>query len=530
MHLRAIAPILLATAATLPAEDAAVAGPIALGMGGSRIASVDDNTAAFVNPAMLGFMSRDLAEGQESFPYDNQNLADKDFGIGVMDLTATVRMHGKLADYIEQIDDIDVERLESLTPTTADPEDLKQLVAAASLIESYKVGSDFITADASVGLLNMRAWRIGLGVRMNAHLAAEVADIDLGNVGLSLDSGDIAQTINSVTPDGWSPSHQNSFITDPAAINSLTSAFNAANVTDNAVITEAISKLDYAAGEAGLTQEQVDALVAGGGLLTRLIQSSSTAQTAGNAGGLFTANRTSVTGVAMAYAEIPIAFGYAPADWISVGISPKLLIGKVGAVKVRIAGKEDDLSDYLEDALDDAEQTITGSIDAGVTVRWKMLQAALVGRNLTKPTFKAPTVETIGYQGASDESSLRYFTPDDVSLSPQATLGVAFIPWHRWVVEADMDLNPVELSLSGYEVQRANIGTRLDLWFFEPSVGISKNLAEDDIGEVVHGGVGLDLWAFRINVAGAMSLDTVEVDGSEVPREASFGVGIDSEW
>jgi hypothetical protein len=536
MHLRAIAPILLATAATLPAEDAAITGPISLGMGGSRIASVDDNTAAFVNPAMLGFMSTDLAEGQESIPADNQNLAAKDFGIGVVDLTTTVRVHGKLVDYLDQLEDLDVDRLQNLG-TNATAKDLDQLVKVAALLETYDVESDFVTTDTSVGLLNMRAWRIGLGVRMNGHLSAAVSDLDRGNIGIDFGAGfsDIAEAINSINPAGFDSGAvytPGSGALSATQVDVLATAFAGNTAADFASLSaeqqQAIARLDRAMVNADLSAGDIDAIIgqASGvdaGVLTEAIE------TVGSATGQLDENTTAVAGVAMAYAEVPIAFGWAPADWISVGVAPKLLIGKVGAVKVRLAKEVDDISDYFADALDDAEQTITGSIDAGITVRMPMFQAALVGRNLTKPTFKAPTV-TVAGSTAGDPDALRFFTPDDMTLEPQATVGLAFIPWHRFVVEADLDLNPVELAITGYEVQRANAGLRLDLWWFEPSVGISKNLAEDDIGEVIHAGVGLDLWAFRINAAGAISIDTVEIDGEEVPREASFGVGIDSEW
>ncbi len=534
MHLRAIAPILLATAATLPAEDAAFAGPVSLGMAGARIASVDDNTAAFVNPAMLGFMSRDLEEGQESIPADNQDLAAKDFGLGIVDYAGTVRVHGRLADYIEQLSELDVDSLQDLGQNP-DAEDLDQLVKISALLETYSETSDFVTADVSVGLLNLRAWRIGLGVRMNGHMAAAIDDLDRSNIGISLGSfPEITDAINSIDPSGFTggAGYTPGGGTFSAAQVDILSAAIAGNTASSfsdltADQQAAVARLDQAAANAGLTAAEVDAIIGSAGpqagLLTQIIE------TAGAATGQLEDNTTAVAGVAMAYAEIPIAFGYAPADWISIGIAPKLLIGKVGAVKVRLAEDVDDLSDYFEDALDDSEQTITGSVDAGIAVRMPWFQAALVGRNLTRPVFKAPTVSVVGAQ-AGDPAILRFFTPDDMELEPQATVGVAFIPWERLVIEADLDLNPVQLALNGYEVQRAAIGMRCDLWFIEPMLGLSTNLAEDDIGEVVHAGLGIDLWAFRINAAGAVALDTVEVDGDEVPREVSAGLGIDTEW
>ena len=59
--------------------------------------------------------------------------------------------------------------------------------------------------------------------------------------------------------------------------------------------------------------------------------------------------------------------------------------------------------------------------------------------------------------------------------------------------------------------------------FFALRAGYSQNLAESDIGALVHAGIGVNLWVVRIDLAGAMALETTEYDGNEVPREARLG-------
>jgi hypothetical protein len=46
-----------------------------------------------------------------------------------------------------------------------------------------------------------------------------------------------------------------------------------------------------------------------------------------------------------------------------------------------------------------------------------------------------------------------------------------------------------------------------------------KNLAQDDIGMMYTAGLGISLWAFRIDAAGAMSKDKTTFDGKDYPRE-----------
>ena len=50
--------------------------------------------------------------------------------------------------------------------------------------------------------------------------------------------------------------------------------------------------------------------------------------------------------------------------------------------------------------------------------------------------------------------------------------------------------------------------------------GAYKNLSESDIGWVYTAGLGLNLWAVRLDIAGAFTTDEAEIDDEEVPEEA----------
>ena len=67
--------LMLGSISTASALDAYIVGPRALGMGGTGVASTDDQNAQFYNPALFGFFGRTTGP-------DNQGLAHKHWGGG----------------------------------------------------------------------------------------------------------------------------------------------------------------------------------------------------------------------------------------------------------------------------------------------------------------------------------------------------------------------------------------------------------------------------------------------------------------
>ncbi len=510
--------------APLAAMDSHIVGPRALGMGGTGTASADDHTASYWNPAVYGFFSR-TGEDDALLPSDPNHVGRKDWGVGLADLGVQAEIRGDLANWVEQLADTDLGALADLSAAT-DPDSLKTAMVALDLINRFVPSRDTVNLAANVGILNTRVLHVGLGFRQFAEGTVSIADLDKINIGFGTDTGlPLLDDINNApTPDGYTPGHVPTLITGQAAADLATALGGGPNSA------EAVSRLDYAAGEAGLSQSDVDSLLAGGaGLLYAAIAASNAPGTSieNNQSAVFTAGYT--------VAEIPLTIGYAINDHLSVGGNLKLMIGRVAGAKVRLLSETDQLSDLLSDAFSDANQTITAGVDLGFMARCSWAQAGLTVRNLNRPVLKGGDYEDADGEG---------FTVDDVALEPQVAIGAAIYPWSTLALTADLDVteNKTRFSTTSgrtlapgidpnlsveYSTQRLGVGAEWDIFrFLALRGGMSTDLAESETGGMLHAGLGLNFWAVRFDLAGAVSTKTVEVDGSEYPRAFNVGAGL----
>ncbi|MEN9544178.1 MAG: hypothetical protein RLZZ598_1011, partial [Pseudomonadota bacterium] len=171
---------------------------------------------------------------------------------------------------------------------------------------------------------------------------------------------------------------------------------------------------------------------------------------------------------------------------------------------------------------DTYESTTTLGVDLGVAARWELLQAGLTGRNLNAPRFKGFSRTLTG--GA-------VVTYDDVRLDPELTLGGAFIPWDTVTFAIDVDLTRAKTLLPGYRTQHLRLGAEWNiLHTLALRGGWSRNLAESDSGALIHGGLGLNLYLLRLDLAAALSTQRVTVDGTDIPREARVALGLATDW
>lgn len=526
----ALAASLLALATTpLAAMDSHIVGPRALGMGGAGTAATDDHTASYWNPGMYGFFSR-TGEEDARLPADPNFVGRKDWGIGLADVGVQVEVRGQLADWVQQLEGADLGRLSNLGGSDATPDDLKTAMVAASLIQSFNARVDNAVVLVDAGVLDLRIMHVGIGLRQYTEGIVSVADLDRVNLGFGANTPAILAGITdaAATPAGWTAGHTPTLITGATA-EAVAQALGAPNLAGaNATQLEAISKLDYAAGQAGLTPEQVAALGGAGGVLNLAL----------TATGDITNNQTAVFAGGFNVTEVPLSIGWALNDHLSVGGNLKLMVGRVAAAKVRLESETSDLSSLLQDAFEESQQTVTGGLDLGVVARCSWAQAGLTVRNLNRPVLKG---------GVFHDADGQTFSVDDVDLDPQVALGVALYPWETVCLTADIDLTEnrtVIATTSGrtlapgidprleveYATQRVALGGEWNVArFLALRLGASKDLAESETGTMLHGGVGLNLWAIRFDLAGAVSTETATVDGTEYPRafNASAGLTID---
>jgi hypothetical protein len=475
--------------ATAAASESNIVGPRSQGMGGVGVAATDDGVAQFENPAAFGFFG--YPHGADKLASDNNDLHRKHWGVA-LDVTAGGRQGEEFADRLNTLDDIDFDAL------TSSP-----LVAGSSLVDLTKFSNAMVHSDDPGNALSgfgnagatVRVWHLGLGMRAFGEAAVYVSSVDLTRVGLP--SGGSATFADAINLTGSTDDNQ-ILLLDPT----LVAAFTASGATPGNAL-DAVQRLDAAARAAGVPAKDAAEL-------SQLYFAMNT-QFGANT---FQSNQTQITARGLSVVEFPLTYGHPINDHLAVGGNLKLMVGRVYGTRVSIF--DGDAEDQIKHADDNFHQSVDVGVDLGVMFRIPFLQVGLTGRNLNEPSFDGFTKN-----GA---------TFDDVTVDRQVTLGVALIPWSTFVVEVDADVLEVDSLTPGYHTQNLAAGLEWNPWhFLALRAGLSQNLAESDVGPLVHAGLGFNFWAVRLDLAGAMSLDTQKVGDTDTPREAqaSFGVAVD---
>ena len=165
-----------------------------------------------------------------------------------------------------------------------------------------------------------------------------------------------------------------------------------------------------------------------------------------------------------------------------------------------------------------------------------MFNLGLVGRNLNAPTFDGFD-QDVTVTRPDGTSFVQTMHADDVKVEPQVAAGVAFIPIQTLTLEVDCDLTKNETLLSnfgsGMEYHTQNLSAGLE-WnafhFLALRVGAYKNLAQSDIGTVYTAGLGLNLWAVRIDLAGAVAGQTAQYNGKDYPKETRLAAQLSADF
>jgi len=431
---------------------------------------------------------------------DNNGLAERVFGWNVIGFGAGYTMTEDMGRYLDILVDVDFENIENVST----PAEIRDLTAMATALKGIGSGGNGFYVDANAGS-SVRIGRIGIGVRLFGEAAVWVDELDTINLGLdAVDPAALDADILAVAAgDGAYPG-------DPAQ---YLSPAQQASLTGTGLSQASIDYLDYQLGQllADGTIEPGD-LAGAADLLVDVVNASG--------GGALSNNLTAVAGRGFAMAEVPVSYGRAINENLSVGITAKAMFGRVLGTKIWVFD-EDNLDNAVESVTDTESDTLTFGIDLGALYRIKNFQFALVGHNLNRPSFDGYT-DTVIVNGNPES-----IVVPDVKIDPQITVGAAFIPSERLTLEASLDLLETGTLLDGYDIQRLSFGTELDVWLLALRLGAYRNLAADWQDWVATAGVGLNLFAARIDIGGAYSLgNNATYDGTEIPTEARFYAGV----
>lgn len=505
-----IAPLLLALSTgplalttDLTAAERQFVGPRAGGMGGVGVASSDDIHAQYYNPAAFGFMASrqdDALELPDAPPppedaVDNAAMADRVFGLGV-DAQFGIGIYGDVGRYLENLSDID--NVELATTDGLSAEDAETVLAAfanLTALQRDQIGFQF---DANLGA-NVRVGHLAVGARYFADGYGVISEVDLTNLGLD-DAAELTNALdsNAGTIIGSSPASYTIQTLDA----SQQATLSAAGYSNDAI--KAIDKVATDQQGSGLIndtelQELVDAIA--------LVTSA--------ADGSLEDNGSRVTLVGLGVVEIPVSYGYAFNPNLAIGVTAKLMLGRVYGQDVLVFSEDND--DFTETLDEDYEDTVTFGVDVAAMYRLPNFQFGLIGRNINKPSFD-------GFE--KDGRRI-----PDVEIDPSVTAGAAWMPIPSLVVEVNGDLFARDNLFPDREIQYLGGGLEWEvLRFLSLRGGAYDNLAESDEDPVLTAGVGFNFWLLRIDLNGAYGTGTVEYDGEDYPNEARVGLGIRSVW
>lgn len=478
------------------ADQGAFVGTRSGAMGGTGVVSVDDATAQWYNPAAFGFMN------QETHVLDNNGLAGNKWGWNLAEVGAGYNMTGEMGHYLDIIADVD---FDSISKTSINSEkEVRDLLALASGLNGVSKAGNAFYVDTSVAS-SMRFGSFGIGVRMFGETAMWVDELDTRNLGLTVSGASVDADLTVAANKALFSSLE--YLPSVLSVTQIEDLQLAGLNTNNIYYLD--SELKQLIADGTIDRSDVNNAA---DLLSDIVVNAG--------GGILESNKTAVAARGFAVAEIPLSYGRAINDNLSVGITAKAMYGRVLGTHVWVFD-DDNLDEAYENVSDTESDTLTFGLDLGAMYRMKNFQFGVIGRNLNRPTFDGYS-DSVTVNGVAQP-----FVVADVKLDPQVTFGAAFIPSERLVLEVNVDAFEEGTLLAGYNVQRLKVGGEFDMKLLALRVGAHKNLAEVDEDWVVTAGVGFDLFGLNVDVGGAASLgDNVEVDGNEIPSQARLYAGI----
>ena len=552
------------------------AGAKGVGMSGSRIASVDDSKAYFYNPAAFGFFSymqekrkyrlidtselekienigkdkkketyneryeelnvkkvvgdkdenKNLEVTDTSYvrsEYDNNNLSRKDWGIGFLDFDLKVQVAEGGGKFLDLYDDFKDDFDRKVEKGSAEEVSLIiRMSNAVTKLSNIKDPILFIEGRASVANLRISHFGVSPNISFRGFGKVEQLEFDTSTSSYQQEAKDAIDnylTANSAQigsfdrKEGYANVSTDTTKKINDKIESLSTQLGLSTESEkNALayaLNEELKKGSFGESDILNTLDTIDTLtdtITKKNVLSNSAVAASSTSSSTDAAELKKMIKGVFIGKALGIVEIPVSYGHAINEKFSVGGNLKYMIAEEFKYKI-------EYKDGERVNTDTSKQSTAFGVDLGAMYRMKMLNFGLVGKNLNSPTFT-------GVDG------------DEIELEPEVSVGVAFIPFSILTIEADYDLTEQE-RYGGYKEQFASLGLELDLLrFLALRAGVSKNLSapEGSNGLTYSAGVGLNLWAIRLDLAASIASDTITYDDDEYPKSIQVALNLEMDF
>ncbi len=228
-----------------------------------------------------------------------------------------------------------------------------------------------------------------------------------------------------------------------------------------------------------------------------------------------------------------VGFGYSRPAWSSpngrlyVGIEARLYLMELSRLSARLGDITD--SEELFKSIRDADfrSATDAGLDIGLLWVGETYQLGAQLTNVNQPTFDFPSVDLAPYRDTALISFLerdqRYVM--DRQLKLEASL---FGRNRKWAAHLGFDADPATDAM-GDRFQWATASVALDFessWLSNLRFGYRQNLAGTELGYVNAGAT-----AFRhLNIDVASALDTVRIDGQNLPQGLMVSLGVQFNW
>jgi len=468
----------------------------ALGMGGSNVASTNGVDATYWNPAAYGFFgeSDDSAEAKS---VDNSRLSEKTWGMD-LGLNAGAKVFGPLDGNTTILKSL--VNPANISTTQLAASSIGSTVADVAAFSSGIASLDPTPMGASVfadGGSGIRISNYGVNIRGSLDVSGSLildnqnAKLDvLTTVAGGVVTAGAAVTLTGLPQGYFSPTQRQNMLTQLSSSAGGLTADQAASVIvayESALGAPATNPTNIAAADATVN------LIA-----------------AATAPGDITQNNTEWAVRGAFVKEVGVTYGHALNERLSIGGVLKFMQAELFDSRSSILGAATDTS-----ALDrGATETSTGfGLDLGVMYRMPSYQFGLAVRNINAPSF---TYSVTGYT---------------YKMGPQAKVGAAWMPSDEFTLEAGYDLTENKGVVETDKTQYWNLGLEWDAWsVLALRAGAYQNMSQSDLGLIRTAGLGINMWAVRLDVAGAISTNKVTFEGKSVPAYAMASLALSSDF